>query len=475
MKNLVFVFLVGWLLVGGCRLEELHENVVSNSTVNFTYDPEDCFAPCVVTFKNRSTNADSFLWDFGDGEVSNLANPEHRYLKPGEYKVELTSTRGTISSTTDQIVTVRSNTFTKTFGGTSIDIGNSVQQTTDGGYIIAGSFRFENVTNIFLIKTDNRGVEIWSKAYEEVGNFGNISIQQTVDGGYVVAGGTSIIHLIKVNKLGDKLWCNSFVPFKGTVNAVQQTMDGGYIITGKIDVEIPAYNVGSIVYLIKTDNEGREIWRKMFNLFEDYNGIDEGNHVQQTEDGGYIITGYTIKDGIEKRKVFIMKTDSEGVEMWRRIMDFSDRKGNGEGNSIQQTEDGGYVITGYIYEDVIKNSDVFLIKFNNEGQEIWRNFFGNNENNGGNSVRQTMDGGYIITGYTRMEATPTANVYLIKIDNTGQGIWERDFGGNDVDIGYSVQQTVDCGYIIVGYTSSEGAGSRDFYLLKTDSEGNIQN
>ncbi|MBL7191850.1 hypothetical protein ISS30_09140 [bacterium] len=131
------------------------------------------------------------------------------------------------------------------------------------------------------------------------------------------------------------------------------------------------------------------------------------------------------------------------------------------GFSVQQTSDSGYIIAGYTTSYGAGYYDVYLIKTDALGDTLWTKTFGGNSGDGGSSVQQTSDGGYIIAGYTGSYGAGYADVYLIKTDANGDTSWSQTFGGSDWDYGYSVQQTTDGGYIVAGYTYSYGAGSRD--------------
>jgi hypothetical protein len=355
--------------------------------------------------------------------------------------------------------------WTQTFGGSNIDEGFSVQQTIDGGYIIAGD-RHEG---LWLIKTDYLGNQDWNNTFGDSYYHEGRSVQQTADGGYIITGNIPAydLWLIKTDSQGNEVWNQTFGGSEGEQGAsVQQTDDGGYIITG-YNYSIGAHNADA--WLIKTDSDGNEEWNHEFGG----SNQDYGSSVQQTTDGGYIIAGsegYNWDPDIDS-DVWLIKADSDGNEEWNQIFGGSSHDW---GRSVQQTTDGGYILTGYTESFGNGGDDVWLIKTNSNGNEEWSQTFGGSSSDRGYSVQQTSDGGYIITGYTGSYGNGGQDVWLIKTNSNGNEEWSQTFGGSGDDKGYSVQQTTDGGYIITGYTESYGNGNYDVWLIKTNSNGNEQ-
>lgn len=306
-------------------------------------------------------------------------------------------------------------------------------------------------------------------------DYGNY-VQQTNDGGYIVigetyswrAGGRSEdIYVIKTNQYGNKVWSKIFGIHgieREWGQSIQQTEDGGYIITGMKGAFLTTW---FDLWLIKLDSKGTKEW----DICYAENGFDWGNDVKQTNDGGYIIVGCTESYGAGGRDVWLIKTDGNGEEIWKRTFGGT---GWDNGYSIEQTIDEGFIITGYTKSFGNGDYDLWLIKTDENGEELWNKTFGGSNEDIGKSVQQTTDGGYIITGHTNSFGNGKADVLFIKTDEEGDIIWNQTYGGNDNDYGRSIQQTSDGGCIIAGsvngYYRDENA---DMLLIKTDENGNI--
>ncbi len=231
---------------------------------------------------------------------------------------------------------------------------------------------------------------------------------------------------------------------------VRQTTDSGYIMIGGTH----SYGAGSRdFYLIKTDQNGDTTWTKTFGS----TGFDYGNDVAQTADGGYILTGTLYQPPYV---TFVARTDSNGDTLWTNTY-------TGKGKSIEQTTDSGFIIAGNIWLGVGAGKyDMLLIRIDANGDTIWTKNYGHTQSDGANDVKQTDDGGYILVGFEPSNGT---DIWLVKTDVSGDTLWTKSYGGTGYENAFSVELTTDNGYIILGHTTS--FGSKQFYLIKTDSLG----
>ncbi len=356
--------------------------------------------------------------------------------------------------------------FFKTFGGANEDVGYSVKQTSDGGYIVAGYTNSygSGSYDVLLLKTDSDGNELWMQTFGEGYDDKGYSIQ-TLDDGFVIAGytnsygsGSYDVLLLKTDSDGNELWMQTFGEgYDDKGYSVQKTFDpDGFIITGYTETD----STGFDMFLVKTDSDGNQEWTKTYGG----TGTDKSYSVKQTSDGGFIIAGVTTAEyGFDIR---VVKTYPNGEEEWNRV--FGNIL-NDFGFNVVQTVDDGFVVVGYTEILGSGEEDVLLLKINVNGNQEWAKPFGRNGIDHGYSVNKVIntidDDGFMIIGFTASFDVGNKDVYLIKTNADGNKDWEKTFGGNDIDHGYSIQQTDDDGFIITGYTKSEDYNV-DILLIK---------
>ena len=363
----------------------------------------------------------------------------------------------------------------KTFGGTGMDYGWSVQQTTDGGYIIgAETYSFGVNGDILVIKTDGNGNKVWEKSFGGSSKDYQPDVKQTNDNGYIILGrtlsfgaGENDLWVIKIDENGTEQWNTTFgKQYYDYSSEIQQTSDDGYIIVGSVNLYEPLL---FDVWLIKIDGEGKEQWNRTFGEPQQE---DFGCSVHQTSDGGYIVAGDTMSYGHNKGyAVWLIKTDAQGIEQWNRTYGGTDAWGGAI--SVDLTSDDGYIILSNREQYEPKQVDVWVIKTGQYGDEQWNKTYGGTQKDDyGCVMYETSDQGYVIIGTIADLEGTDSDAWMEKIDFTGDEQWSKTYGGKEWDTAYSGHQTSDGGYIITGSTQSFAKNDKsDVWLIKTDSQG----
>ena len=382
----------------------------------------------------------------------------------GDYKEDDRACSESLAPTTE---------WNKTFGGTRNDTSWSVVQTPDGGYLVVGDTCSygSGIIDAWLVKTDRDGniEDGWPKTYGDSLGDRARSVARTFDGGYVIAGytdsygaGIDDFWLIKVNASGHKEWDQTF---GGTAvdraYAVLQRVDGGYVLVGHTK------SVGEgkeDVFLVKIGDDGQESW----NWYGGSNS-DMGRCVVQTSDGGFAIAGSTNSFGAGSHDFYLIKTNPNGGWEWSK---WYGGTGEDQAYSIVQTIDGGYLLAGDTKSDGTDHYDIMLVKTDCDGniENGWPKTYGGPGDDTAWSVIQTYDGGYLVVGDTTSYGAGQEDFWLVKTDSSGIEQWTRTYGDTGSDMASSVQQTGDGGYIVAGRTNSYGEGENDFWLIKLSSE-----
>lgn len=361
-------------------------------------------------------------------------------------------------------------TFQRTYGGSGSDEGRCVKQTWDGGYIIAGSTSSfgAGVTDVYLLKVDSFGNMQWQKTFGGNNIDRGYSLDITSDSGYVICGSTNSFgfggydaYLIRTDQNGDSIWTKTYGGIDWDFGySVQQTNDDGFVIAGG------TYSFGNgdeDVYVVKTSSTGDTLWTKAYGG----SNAEVANDMQQTNDNGYIICGNTMSFGFGQNDIYLIKLDAVGNSVWVKTYGGINQE---EGNSVKQTIDGGFIIAGYTNTFSTPGFDSFyLVKTDANGDSSWTLIEPASDDKRATSIVERYNGGYTFTGTT----TGQGNQDALFWQTYSNGGWfnSGSAGGVDPDIGYSIQQTSDHGFIIVGSTNSFGDGVPNVYLIKNDSMG----
>jgi hypothetical protein len=365
--------------------------------------------------------------------------------------------------------------FCKAIRGKNGDGGESLIQTSDGGYAIAGdTYSFgAGETDVYVVKLDASGNLQWTKTIGGRDFEDGYSLIQTSDGGYAIAGdtysfgaGETDVYVVKLDASGNLQWTKTIGgrDFEDGYSLIQ-TADGGYAIAGSTI----SFGAGETdVYVVKLDANGNLQWTKT--IGGPY--YDRGESLIQTSDGGYAIAGYTESFGAGLSDVYVVKLDANGNLLWTKTIG---GKKEDVGTSLIQTSDGGYVIAGSTSSFGAGSGDVYVVKLDAKGNLQWTKTIGGKdfEFEDGYSLIQTSDGGYAIAGTTSPSfGAGEWDAYVVKLGANGNLQWTKTIGAKNKNYSKSsLIQTSDGGYAITGYTESFGAGKRDVYVVKLDRNG----
>jgi hypothetical protein len=339
----------------------------------------------------------------------------------------------------------------------------SILQTYDGGYCVAGTISANN-GDAYLMKLNSMGDTLWTKTFG--GNFDEFifSLEQTSDSGFVLAGytrsfsmGNSDAYVIRTNANGTLLWSKNYGGFDWEYfTSIRQISSNRLIACGNTST----FGSGTgDIYLVEMDLSGNIVWTKTLGG----TGLDGGNSIQKTFDNGFIITGSTSSFTATSGRIYLVKTDSSGNSMWGKI--FGGVLGEA-GFCVRQCADSGFIVTGYTNSFGAGGQDAFLLKTNINGNLQWMKTYGGVWEDMGYSVEQTDDGGFIFTGRTQSfgpDSGIARNIYLVKTTAMGDTLWTRTYG-SVINNGYSVKQVNDGGYIIASSPTRMN-------VIRTDSLG----
>ena len=398
----------------------------------------------------------------------------------------------------------------KSFGGSDNDWARSVQQTVDGGFIVAGHTESNDGDvsgnrggrDFWIVKLDGQGNLEWQQCLGGSDDDWASSVRQTTDGGFIVAGSTKSndrdvsgnngktdAWIVKLDSQGILEWQKCLGGSDNDwASSVQQTTDGGFIVAGSTesdDGDVSGNHGSRDFWIVKLDSEGAIEWQQCLGG----SNLDYAQSIELTNDGGFIVAGSTHSDdgnvsGNHGMSDFwIVKLDSEGVLEWQKCFGGSEHDW---AHSVQQTADGGYILAGSTesYDgDVTGNhggQDFWIVKLKEDGELEWQRCLGGSSNDTASAVQQTIDGGYIVSGYTESNDGDVSgnrgnsDYWLVKLSSSGDLLWQKCLGGSDHDYSHSLQQTTDGGYILAGSSRSNDGdvtgnqGDYDFWVVKLE-------
>ena len=355
--------------------------------------------------------------------------------------------------------------WTRTFGGASNDAGRSICFAIDDGYVVAGyteSFG-DHPQDAYIFKVDVSGNLVWEHNHGTEGFYYARCIRPTSDRGYIITGQAEEdgvfgnVFAMKTDSLGNEIWRRGYDGMIGV--SVIENVDSNYVIVG-----------GSIGYLADClmfciDPNGDLLWSRSYDI--DFNEYING--IVQIADGGYVVTGCTGAGNGESWDLFIMKTDKYGEMLWLKDYGLPDIECDDVGYSIRQTIDEGFIVGASTASFGEGYSDFWLVKTDSSGDTLWTRTFGGWLVDFGYSALQTQDSGYVIAG-TGGSFGGGPDVYVVKTDAYGDTLWTKVIGRNGSDIGTQIIETKSGGFVIVGDTYYHSHGAKDAYVIKLAAE-----
>jgi len=309
---------------------------------------------------------------------------------------------------------------------------------------------------------------LWSRTYGGENSEECHSLIQTADGGYALAGTTESLGagwtdfcLVRTDENGDSLWSRTYGgEGMDECYSLVQTADGGYALAGSTT----SFGAGYWNFrLVRTDENGDSLWSRT------YGGIvGDRLSLVQTWDGGYALAGWTYY-GAGGYGFWLVRTDENGDSLWSGTYGGHE---DGECLSLVQTADGGYALAGWTYSfGAVGRWDFWLVRTDDNGDSLWSRTYGGEGMDICYSLVQTADGGFALAGYTYSFGAGESDFWLVRTDENGDSLWSRTYGGGSYEHCSSLVQTADGGYALAGYTCSFGAGDGDFWLVRTDENG----
>jgi|GEM_PF-2093437 len=366
----------------------------------------------------------------------------------------------------------------RTYGGAFRDDAYSIIQATDGGFIVTGKteslgFGSDGYSVIYLFKINESGDIQWSNTFGDSLKSSRGDVLLNMSDGYVL-GGTAFqagysysdFLLMKFTDSGDSVLTNYYGGIANeTLKDMIHTSDNAFLMVG----QTTSFGAGGNgdAYIVKADTEGTALWEY---LFGETGNQDYANSVIETSDGGFIIviTSRPMAPSPGYNDLVLLKLDSHGDSVWTKCYSGLYRDW---GESIIKTEDNNYLISG-AYGTSLYYEDWWLLKIDEDGDTIWTKTYGGHPHLRGVDIKLLPDGGFIAINSIQTSDAEAYDIHLVRLDSECNIIWDSYFGGDDHDIGGAVIALPDGGFMIAGSVSSFGEGNFDCFVAKLDSLGN---
>jgi hypothetical protein len=367
------------------------------------------------------------------------------------------------------LLTVNSS-FIKVYGDKGPNRGIHIIETSTGDLVIVGNTMTETKKlDVYLLKVNKAGDTLWTRKFGGAEDDNGWCVKETADQGYIITGFTESygakendIYLLKTDIDGNEIWHKIY---KGTGDDIAWSLsinkDQGYTIAGQTTSTGNGKLDG---YLIRTDAEGNVLWSKTFGGTE----VDRFFSVDLAKDGSILLAGLTYSSGAGDRDAYLVKTDESGNIEWEKTFG---GPGYDNAHTVIVNRQNEVMLTGYgDYWNSFGSRDMFLTKLTMSGDEKWTKTYGGTEHDHCMTVFQTNDNGYILTGYTQSFGKGSSEAYVVKTNSTCHLLWSDSYGTPAPDSGYDIIQSSEGAYFFTGMTQGFGDDSGDLLLVKIDPE-----
>lgn len=362
-------------------------------------------------------------------------------------------------------------TWQKTFGGPDNETGFMSISAITFGYISLGSKTISNDTDVYLINLDQYGNITWENTFGGPGKDYGYSIRRNLGGGYAIAGRTNSYGsgqydawLVNIDENGTPKWNMTYGgPGNDSAYSFKTTSDSGYILAG----DTTSFgSIGSDAYIVKTNQKGEMQWQKMFGG----NGNEWSKSVLQLQNGSYWALGST-NSFSKNYDFYLLNLDPKGHLMLNKRFGGAN---DDFGDTVIETRDNNLLLSGLTNSSGAGGFDALVIKTDMHGNQIWNRTFGGPGNDSATFIRETNDGGYILIGDTTSFGAGGVDIFVVKLNRAGLQEWNQTFGGSGNEYAHFILETLDNGYLLTGTTNSTGSGGNDIIIIKMDSQGQVK-
>lgn len=358
----------------------------------------------------------------------------------------------------------------RTYGGFQDDYGYGVKTLPDNGFIVVGATFSYGVgapsnPNVYIVRTNSAGDTIWTRILGGTGADYAYNVIATHDSGFAIvgysnstgAGGYDVL-LIRLNSRGDTLFTRYYGGYNDDFGyAIVELPDEGFIIAGTTR---SFGSGGSDIFLIRVNSWGDTLWTKTFGGRQDENGYS----VILTRDNNLLVVGSTQSVGAGRDDVYILKVDLNGNRIWAKTVGGTQTD---IGYAVVRASESGYAIAGYTESFGGTDRKGYVVRITETGDSVWARLYGGPDDDIFQAVVPTGDGGFAAVGRTFNVSASNYDLYFVRLDRNGAVVWEKTYGGTGNDFGYGIDNTLDGAFVITGWTRSFGFGGWNAYLIKT--------